>query len=590
MSERSDALTEESGPASGPDALGEWYGPPPAWRAGRPRLVVLPFAAYDYDGYQAVYARRLAEWLATRLHGTGAVDAAFPLLVGAGPAGPEYAVLTRLPEPAAVRALCAPAGARWAVFGRLNLTDQLEWEVFVLDVLTGRLAMGEQGEHAPERLLEAVTVIALQILRASGLPPLDDEARSRLFDSGTRSPEAVRAHLLAADLLGHPARGDADLANGVSYALTALSHDPDFHAPADLLISEALRRLDGTAEEAEAGLRLLRRLGEMAPGYHKVPAAVGTVWQRGGDHAQAARAFREALRLSPGHPYYLFRLGASLDALDDPLALPTLEEAVAAEPDNMAAQDLLGARLANAGRLEKALALWRAQLERAPEHAPALTNLGAAAEAQGDLEGARRHYGAATRANPDYAPAFDRYAALAMRAGEFRRAADLLERLAHLRPGDAVVLERLAQALARADRPERELAILNRLLELRPDYWPARYAIAARLNALGRRDEAIAAYTRVLEQNPDHVPSLVDLGVLLGRVRRLTEAARLLGRAHQLRPEETAAAYNYAVVQMERGEWAQAENLLRGVKALTPADPLPDRVLGEIARRRQRGY
>ena len=98
------------------------------------------------------------------------------------------------------------------------------------------------------------------------------------------------------------------------------------------MIAEALRRLDGPEEQAQAGGYLPRRLTRPAPGYHKVPATVGMVWQRGGDHAQAVRAYREALRLSPGHPYHLFRLGLSLDALDDPEALPALEAAVAADP------------------------------------------------------------------------------------------------------------------------------------------------------------------------------------------------------------------------------------------------------------------
>jgi tetratricopeptide (TPR) repeat protein len=571
-------------------ALGTWQGPPPAWRGGRPRLIVLPFAAHDYDGYQIVYARRLAEWLATRLHATGAVDAAFPLLVGQQRGAPDYARLTRLPEPEQVRALAAPAGAEWAVFGRLNLLEKLECELFVLDARTGALVLGDASEHAPEHTLEALTVQALQVLRAVGAPSLDDDARSRLFEHTTRSVDALRAYLLAADLLGHPDRGESDLASGLGYAFAALGHDPDFHPPADLVIAEALRRLEGPEAQAQAGLQLLRQLTETAPGYHKVPAAVGMVWQRGGDHQQAARAYREALRLSPGHPYYLFRLGLSLDALDDPEALPVLEAAVAADPANTAAQDVLGARLANAGRLDEAMALWAGQLERNPNHAPALTNLGAAYAAQGDLDRAREHYLAATRANPSYAPAVDRLAELAMRRGEYARAVELLERLAQLHPADAGVLDRLARAQARANLPESELATLRRLTELRPDYWPAFYAMAARQRLLGRRDEAIASYQQVLQRNPDHLPSLIDLGVLLGTKRRLTEAARYLARAHALAGDDPAAAYNYAIVQMERGEWVQAEALLQQVKALNPADPMPDRALAEIARRRARGY
>lgn len=580
-----------SGPARDePTSLGAWQGPPPAWRGDRPRLVVLPFAAHDYDGYQIVYARRLAEWLATRLHATGAVDAALPLLIGTGQAGADYARLTRLPEPEAARDVGRQAGADWVVFGRLNLLERCECELFVLDVRTGALVLGEAGEHELERTLEALTALALLVLRASGVSPLADDARSRLFDQGTRSPEALRAALLAADLLAQPDGIAADQANGLAYAFAALGHDPAFRLPADLVLAVVLARLDGSAGVAADGLGLLRRLTLAAPGYHRVAGTVGLVWQRGGDHGQAVQAYREALRLSPDHPHYLFRLGVSLDVLDDEEALPVLTAAVAADPDNVAAQDLLAARLAHIGRLDEARAVWVAQLARDPDHAPALTNLGAAHEAAGAQDQAREAYLAASRASPAYAPAFDRLAALAGRLGEHEREVAALERLAALHPSDASVLDRLARALARVNRPESELAAWRQLSELRPDYWPAHFASAARLQALGRRDEAIEAYRQVLALAPDHRPSLVELGVLLGGKRRLTEAATYLGQAYALEPADPAAAYNFAIVQMERGDWVQAETLLGQVKALAPDDPLPDRALIEIARRRARGF
>ena len=572
------------------EPLGDWQGGLPAWHGDRPTIVVLPFAAHDEDSYQAVYARRLAEWLANRLHTTGVVDAAFPLLRGDDGGQADYAMLTRLPEPVQVRDLCARVRADWAVYGRFNLLDRFEWEIALLDVATGEVVFADQTERESERLLEAVTVVALQILRSIGLPPLDDDARSRLFDHGTRSLDAVRAYFLAADLLGSPARGARETEDGLAYAFRSLELDPDFHSPADLVIGEALAGLESGEEEAARALGLVERLAHVASGYHKVPAAVGAIWQRGGDHVQAAAAYREALRLSPDHPYYLYRLGVSLHQLDDPDALPTLEAAVATDPDNVAARDLLAVRLANAERLGEAMAIWTEQLERQPAHAPALTNLGAAYENLGDRERARQHYEAATRARRDYAPAYDRLADLLARQGEHARAFDTLERLSRLRPDDPAVLERLALSLAHLNRPEQELATLNQLARLRPDYWPAAYYRAISLRRLGRQEEAVAAYREVLARQPDHVPSLVDLGVLLGGRRELTEAARLLGRARQLRPDDIGAVYNYAVVQMERGAWDEAERALDQVRALDPADPMPDRVAAELSRRRARGH
>lgn len=570
--------------------LGQWHGAPPAWHAGRPRLLVLPFAAYDYDGYQAVYARRLAEWLANRLHATEVVTAALPLLLGQSGGRRGYAALTRLPEPEQVLALGRPAGAEWAVFGRLNLRDQAEWEIFLLNLATGELTYGDQAEHPPERPLEALAVVGLQILRAMGVPPLDDDARSRLFGYTSRQPEAIRAYLLAADWLVDPERNQAMLTAALQHAFHALELDPTFFAAADLVLTEALARLEGDETEASPGLELLKRLAQHAPDYHKVPAAIGLVWQRGGNQAEAARAYREALRLSPGHPYYLFRLGVTLDALDDPEALTTLEQAVTADPANLAALDLFGARLANQGRLDEAIALWHHQLEKQPTHAPALTNLGIVADQQADPTRAYQLFEAALAADDAYLPALDRLADLAARRGEANRAIELLEQALRLGPDDPHRLERLARLLGEAHRPEQELATLNRLVALRPTAWLARYAIAARLRLLGRRDEAIVAYRQVLEQQPDHRPTLIDLGYLLGTRRELTEAARLLAHANALAPDDPAAAYNYAVVQMERGDWLAAERLLEQVKRQQPDDPLPDRVLAELARRRRRGY
>ena len=172
-------MTSGDGEATAASELGAWQGPPPAWQATaapgraalrRPRLRRLP------DRLR----RRLAEWLATRLHATGAVEAAFPLLLGQNRGAPDYARLTRLPEPAQVRALTAPVGANWAVFGRLNLTEKLECELFVLNVAGGELVLGEASEHEPERALEAMTALALQ-----------NPARDRRAGAGRRRPIAA---------------------------------------------------------------------------------------------------------------------------------------------------------------------------------------------------------------------------------------------------------------------------------------------------------------------------------------------------------------------------------------------------------------
>jgi Flp pilus assembly protein TadD len=101
-------------------------------------------------------------------------------------------------------------------------------------------------------------------------------------------------------------------------------------------------------------------------------------------------------------------------------ALPLAERALAAKPRDAQLRFVRGVLLADLGRADEAMAVFRQLVEDYPELAEPYNNLAALHAARGDLDSARAALEQALRARPGYATAHenlgDTYAMLAARA------------------------------------------------------------------------------------------------------------------------------------------------------------------------------
>lgn len=82
---------------------------------------------------------------------------------------------------------------------------------------------------------------------------------------------------------------------------------------------------------------------------------------------------------------------------------------------------------------------------------------------------------------------------------------------------------------------------------------------------IGERDRAREDYLRVLAERPEDVDTLVNLGTLELADENIDAADRYLARALQL---DKTASWQYAEVELARGNLVEARNLLEAALAL----------------------
>jgi tetratricopeptide (TPR) repeat protein len=161
-------------------------------------------------------------------------------------------------------------------------------------------------------------------------------------------------------------------------------------------------------------------------------------------------------------------------------------------------------------RLAEAAGLYRAVLQRDPDHVRALFNLGLVRIRQGGVEDAIGLFGEALRRQPGFAEAHNA----------------------------------LGIALRLSNRHEEALAHYAEALAIKPDYAEVENNIGLALQALGRATEAIAHYARAVAIKPDYAEAENNLGAALRAVHRFEDAAAHYRRALTIRPDSAAAHNN----------------------------------------------
>jgi Flp pilus assembly protein TadD len=120
--------------------------------------------------------------------------------------------------------------------------------------------------------------------------------------------------------------------------------------------------------------------------------------------------------------------------------------------------------------------------------------------------------------------------------GRTARARQCLGRAARLAPGNATLLYNLGRFLSRKREQVEAISFLRRACELRPEDLDCWHALGKSLRMQGSAEAAERVLQRALRLDPDHVPALFDLG--LSRMARddIAGALPALERAVALEP------------------------------------------------------
>jgi tetratricopeptide (TPR) repeat protein len=211
----------------------------------------------------------------------------------------------------------------------------------------------------------------------------------------------------------------------------------------------------------------------------------------------------------------------------------------------------VGTELQAQGKLDEAIALYRAALARDPNDALTLSNLGTALVAHGQLEEA---------------------------IAQYRRALDLA-------PNDADNHYNLANALMAQGKLVDAAGQLREALRIEPGLVEAHLNLGNALTALGQSEEAADHYHRAIELKPDGVQAINNLGLLLAAQGELTEAIPLFRRALTIDPDFADAHMNLASALDQSGASAEALTHLRRAVELAPGSASAHNELGVMLAR-----
>ncbi|MEN9417844.1 MAG: hypothetical protein RI988_1464 [Pseudomonadota bacterium] len=187
---------------------------------------------------------------------------------------------------------------------------------------------------------------------------------------------------------------------------------------------------------------------------------------------------------------------------------------------------------ARSGRFHEAAAAFEEALAIEPNHVAALINLGAVYQALRRLEPALERYGQALKLHPGSPEAWNNRGLILVELGRFEEALESCDLATSLRPAYAEAHNNRGAALQGLKRWEEALASHDEAIRLRPDYGKAHFNRGLALLELGRLSEAGSSLERAWQFNPA-VEGL--LGLMLNTRMKLARWEGLEGLVSELR-------------------------------------------------------
>jgi putative PEP-CTERM system TPR-repeat lipoprotein len=267
--------------------------------------------------------------------------------------------------------------------------------------------------------------------------------------------------------------------------------------------------------------------------------------------------------------------------------------ALAVAPDKGAVQNAAGSLYMQFGRMDAALAAFRAAVAADPSNVSYLVSQAQAETTLGQTEAARTTAARALAAEPTHIPAVALNALLDVQAQRPDAALARIDTLKKLRPSDPAVLALEGDVLLTLKRYEQAAAVLEQAsagrasarlavklyqarqlaklpnslqpleswLERYPGDLTVRRLLANAYQQTGRREKAIVEYEFLAAQAPGDAMSLNNLAWLqyeAGDAR----AAQTGAAAYQLAPNNPAVADTYGWILLHRSEVARAVEIL----------------------------
>jgi tetratricopeptide (TPR) repeat protein len=287
----------------------------------------------------------------------------------------------------------------------------------------------------------------------------------------------------------------------------------------------------------------------------------------------AMASYRTALAIKPEDAKTHYNAGvtlANLGQLDD--AMASYKRALEIQPDFAEAHNNMGAALAELGRFDAAVESYALALQIKPDFAGAHNNLANALKNLGKRDEAVASYRRALQIKPDFAEAHNNLGSALKDLGQFESAAASYQRAVEINPDFAEAHNNLGNVLKSLGQFDDALTSYRRALEIKPDFAEAHNNLGITLTTSEHFDEITASFRRAIKIRPNFAEAYVNLGLALKNLNR-NEAEAHCCKALEINPDLVSAMIFLAELKTDKGQFSQAEEILRRAISIEPDSP-----------------
>ena len=381
----------------------------------------------------------------------------------------------------------------------------------------------------------------------------------------------------------------------------------------------------------EKGLQTLNNLIAAQPNFADAHLQLGVLFarrQHTGDQEQAAREFREALRLDPGSDVARLALGQTLLAWQNFAdGLPVLLEYTSHQTKDAQGFYALGVAYKGTNQPQQAIQALKRSVDLNPREPAVRLALGKLLAETGQIDAAIRHMQAAERfdpGNPEIHTQLvlllekagrkeqarvekNKLAALQSRtnkdkeieklneeanqllaSGNAKAAAEKYQRAIQLNPNDAKLHYNLSLAFDRSGEIVAEKKELLKAIELEPRFSVAQNQLGLLALNASQQADAEVRFKKALEAEPSYAEAQSNLAVVYSQMGKHAEAASLFQQAIKNDPNYSKAHVNYGLLLAQRGSFADSEQQFRTAIQVNNKDANAYSALGMLLAKRGR--
>ena len=354
------------------------------------------------------------------------------------------------------------------------------------------------------------------------------------------------------------------------------------------LIGQAIERFQsGSPKQAE---ELLLRVLNMQSNNLPALEILGLIKASLGEHLEAAKLLKKAIKLNPQNPATQYNLAKALSEGKDYVgSLIHHEKALQLAPNNPDGWLNYGQTLAQLKRYEQALSAFNNALAIHPQYAEAWYNkaLGcvqlerheeaincfnqsielqpnnpkAWLELSTSLGVLKRYQDAlqcceqALKLQPNYPEAWLNKGSAYTELKQFSQAIDCYDKALVLKNDFVAAWYSKGVALEKLDQKQAAITCHDKAIELDPSLAKAWLNKGSILNYQAQYQEAIACFDRALELEPDYADAWANKGVALYELLELDEAIRCCNKAIEIDPEHVDGHWNKGFAQLMLGNF-----------------------------------